>query len=70
MQIEGQLARRSARGSAGLRLPEGSRLISVFRHGRTELVEPGTVMRPGDQVLAVVTDDSAPALRKVFLGAR
>jgi len=53
----------------GLSLPEGSRLISVFRHGRTELVEPGTVMRPGDQVLAVVSDDSAPALRKALLGA-
>ena len=54
----------------GLSLPEGSRLISVFRHGRTELVEPSTVMRPGDQVLAVVSDDSAPALRKALLGAR
>ncbi len=53
----------------GLSLPEGSRLISVFRHGRTELVEPGTVMRPGDQVLAVVSDDSALALRKALLGA-
>ncbi|MBA3374484.1 MAG: TrkA family potassium uptake protein [Actinobacteria bacterium] len=53
----------------GLSLPEGSRLISVFRHGRTELVEPSTVMRPGDQVLAVVSDDSAAALRKVLLGA-
>ncbi|MBA3400750.1 MAG: TrkA family potassium uptake protein [Actinobacteria bacterium] len=53
----------------GLSLPEGSRLISVFRHGRTELVEPSTVMRPGDQVLAVVSDDSALALRKALLGA-
>ena len=53
----------------GLTLPEGSRLISVFRHGRTELVEPSTVMRPGDQVLAVVPDDAAPALRKALLGA-
>jgi trk system potassium uptake protein TrkA len=52
----------------GLKLPEGSRLISVFRHGRTELVEPGTVMRPGDQVLAVVSDESGPALRKALLG--
>jgi hypothetical protein len=42
----------------------------VFRHGRTELVEPGTVMRPGDQVLAVVTDDSGAALRRALLGAR
>jgi trk system potassium uptake protein TrkA len=54
---------------AGLALPGGSRLISVFRHGRTELVEPGTVLRPGDQVLAVVADDSATELRRVLLGA-
>jgi trk system potassium uptake protein TrkA len=54
----------------GLKLPEGSRLISVFRHGRTELVEPTTVMRPGDQVLAVVSNESGPALRKALLGAR
>jgi trk system potassium uptake protein TrkA len=54
---------------AGLALPSGSRLISVFRHGRTELVEPGTVLRPGDQVLAVVADDSAADLRRALLGA-
>ena len=54
---------------AGLALPDGSRLISVFRHGRTDLVEPGTVLRPGDQVLAVVADDSATELRRVLLGA-
>jgi trk/ktr system potassium uptake protein len=53
----------------GLSLPSGSRLISVFRHGRTELVEPGTVMRPGDQVLAIVSNDSAPDLRRALLGA-
>ena len=55
---------------AGLSLPGGSRLISVFRHGRTELVEPGTVMRPGDQVLAVVSNDSALDLRRALLGAK
>ena len=53
---------------AGLPLPGGSRLISVFRHGRTELVEPGTVLRPGDQVLAVVADGSATDLRRALLG--
>jgi trk system potassium uptake protein TrkA len=53
----------------GLRLPDGSRLISVFRHGRTELVEPETVMRPGDQVLAVVATDSALELRRALLGS-
>ncbi len=55
---------------ADLSLPGGSRIISVFRQGRTELAEPGTVMRPGDQVLAIVSNDSAPELRRVLLGSR
>ena len=50
-------------------LPEGSRLISVFRQGRTELVEPSTVLRPGDQVLAVVPTPNAMDLRRALLGA-
>jgi Trk K+ transport system NAD-binding subunit len=52
----------------GIKLPDGSRLISIFRHGRTELVEPTTVIRPGDQVLAVVSNDSGAALRNALLG--
>jgi trk system potassium uptake protein TrkA len=56
--------------AGGIRLPEGSRLISVFRHGRTELVDDKTVIRPGDQVLAMVQGDAASDLRKVLLGAR
>ena len=55
--------------AGGLKLPEGSRLISVFRHGRTELVEPTTVIRPGDQLLAVVEHESASDLRRVLLKA-
>jgi trk system potassium uptake protein len=55
--------------AGGLKLPEGARLISVFRHGRTELVEAGTVIRPGDQLLAVVADGSAQDLRRALLGA-
>ena len=39
---------------AGLNLPEGSRLISVMRGGRSELCFDSTVLRPGDQVLAVL----------------
>jgi trk system potassium uptake protein TrkA len=54
----------------GIKLPEGSRLISVFRHGRSELVEPSTVLRPGDQVLAIVADDSALDLREALLGSK
>ena len=53
----------------GLALPSGARLISVFRDGRTDLAEPETVMRPGDQVLAIVSHDSAPDLRRALLGA-
>jgi trk system potassium uptake protein TrkA len=55
--------------AGGIRLPEGSRLISVFRQGRTELVDDKTVIRPGDQVLAVVSKGSEPALRQALLGS-
>ncbi|MBA2642317.1 MAG: TrkA family potassium uptake protein [Actinobacteria bacterium] len=68
VQIE-KNSRVAGKRVGGLSLPSGSRLISVFRHGRTELVEPGTVLRPGDQVLAVVSNDSALDLRRVLLGA-
>jgi trk system potassium uptake protein TrkA len=52
----------------GVKLPEGSRLISIFRHGRNELVDDKTVLRPGDQVLALVHRESAPDLRRALLG--
>jgi trk system potassium uptake protein TrkA len=68
IQIEGHSPAAGTR-VGGLSLPASSRLISVFRHGRTELAEPSTVLRPGDQVLAVVSEDAAPALRKALLGA-
>ena len=55
--------------AGGLGIPVGSRLISVFRQGRSELVEPSTVMRPGDQVLAIVPKSEAPDLRRALLGA-
>jgi trk system potassium uptake protein TrkA len=50
-------------------LPSGSRLISVFHQGRTELIEPTTVLRPSDQVLAVVPKAAAMDLRRALLGA-
>ncbi len=52
---------------AGLRLPEGCRLISVMRNGRSELTEDATVLRPGDQVLAVLEPGKEDELRKVLL---
>jgi trk system potassium uptake protein len=68
VQIEGNSPVAGTR-VGGLSLPNDARLISVFRHGRTELVEPGTVIRPGDQVLAAVATESATNLRKALLGA-
>jgi trk system potassium uptake protein TrkA len=68
VQIEGGSPVAGTR-AGGLSLPQGSRLISVFRHGRSELVDPQTVIRPGDQVLAVVSNASAPDLRKALLGS-
>jgi trk system potassium uptake protein len=58
----------AGKNAAGIQIPEGSRLITVFRQGRTELVEPETVVRPGDQGLAVVPKDSTAELRKALLG--
>ena len=51
----------------GVRLPDGSRLISVMRNGRSELAEETTVLRPGDQVLAVLEPGKEDELRKVLL---
>lgn len=68
VQIEKHAPVAGAR-AGGVSLPRGARLISVFRHGRSELVEPQTVLRPGDQVLAIVSADAAPALRRALLGS-
>jgi trk system potassium uptake protein TrkA len=59
----------AGKDAGALALPGGSRLISVFRDGRTELVEPSTTLRSGDQVLAVVPTPAAMDLRRALLGA-
>ena len=68
IQIEGN-SPVAGRKAGGLSLPSGARLVTVFRQGRSELVEPSTVLRPGDQVLLVVPKSSAPELRRVLLGS-
>jgi trk system potassium uptake protein len=50
-----------------LRLPEGSRLISVMRDGDAEIAVGATELRPGDQVLAILEPGVEPELRKVLL---
>jgi trk system potassium uptake protein TrkA len=68
VQVEGG-SPAAGKKAGGLSLPSGSRLISVWRQGRTELVEPSTVVRPGDQVLAVVPEAATVELRRALLGA-
>ena len=52
---------------AGLTLPAGSRLISVMRNVRSELAHDTTVLRPGDQVLAVLEPGKEDQLRRALL---
>ena len=54
----------------GIRVPEGSRLISVMRNGRSELADDATVIRPGDQVLAVLEPGKEDELRRALLRSR
>jgi trk system potassium uptake protein TrkA len=50
-----------------LSLPEGSRLISVMRNGKSEIAVGATELRPGDQVLAILEPGKEDELRKVLL---
>ena len=52
---------------AGLTLPDGARLISIMRNGRSELAHDSSVLRPGDQVLAVLEPGKEDQLRRVLL---
>ena len=52
---------------AGITMPAGARLISVMRNGRSELAEHTTVLRPGDQVLAVLEPGKEDELKRVLL---
>jgi trk system potassium uptake protein TrkA len=52
---------------AGLQLPEGSRLISVMRNGLAEIAVGETVLRPGDQVLAILQPGKEDALRRALI---
>jgi trk system potassium uptake protein TrkA len=50
-----------------LSLPEGSRLISIMRNGRSEIAVGSTELRPGDQVLAILQPGKEDELRRVLL---
>jgi trk system potassium uptake protein TrkA len=53
---------------AGLALPEGSRLVSVMRNGVAEIALGETVIRPGDQVVAILKPGAEDKLRRVLVG--
>ena len=50
-----------------LRLPDGSRLISVMRNGRAEIAVGSTELQAGDQVLAILEPGKEDELRRVLL---
>jgi trk system potassium uptake protein TrkA len=50
-----------------LSLPEGSRLISIMRNGRSEIAVGSTQLEPGDQVLAILQPGKEDELRRVLL---
>ena len=50
-----------------LKLPEGSRLISVMRDGTAEIAVGSTELRPGDQVLAILQPGKEDELRQILL---
>lgn len=56
------------RRAAELEMPRGSMLISVLRDGRGFVPDPGTVLRAGDQVLAVLDPEAEDAV-KACLGS-
>jgi trk system potassium uptake protein TrkA len=53
-----------------LDLPEGSRLISITRNGRSEIAVGSTELQPGDQVLAILQPGKEDELRRVLLKTR
>jgi trk system potassium uptake protein TrkA len=52
---------------ASLKLPVGSRLISVMRDGQHQIPDPETKLEPGDQVLAILETGKEDELRRVLL---
>ena len=53
---------------AGISLPEDARLVSVTRNGVAELIADSTVIRPGDQIVAVLKPGAEDRLRRALVG--
>jgi trk system potassium uptake protein TrkA len=50
-----------------LKMPDGTRLISVAREGRSEIASGSTKLEPGDRVLAILQPGCEDELRRVLL---
>jgi trk/ktr system potassium uptake protein len=53
---------------AGLSLPDGVRLVSITRNGVAEVAGLETVIRPGDQVIAILKPGLEDRLRRALVG--
>ena len=53
---------------AGLSLPDDWRLVSITRNGVAEVAGLDTVIRPGDQVIAILKPGLEDRLRKALVG--
>ena len=53
---------------AGLSLPDDVRLVSITRNGVAEVAGLDTVIRPGDQVIAILKPGLEDRLRKALVG--
>ena len=58
----------AGRRVAGITLPDGAKLVSVMRNGVAELARDDTVVRPGDQVIAILKPGVEEQLRKAVVG--
>jgi trk system potassium uptake protein TrkA len=54
---------------ASLNLPDGSRLVSVMRGGAAEIATSETVIRPGDQVVAILKPGLEDSVRRALFGS-
>jgi trk system potassium uptake protein len=50
-----------------VKLPEGSRLISVVRDGKAEIPDEQTQLEPGDSVLAILEPGKEDELRRILV---
>ena len=67
MQITGDSPAAGKR-VAGLSLPDGARLVSITRHGVGEIAVGESVIRPGDQVIAILKPGLEDQLRRALVG--